>query len=82
MPKLPVAQVLWKPEPSLSVSATAWIYAGGAHHTVLSTQINEKHLRDFASIADIEYVEINEKTELDEFVEKLMVSDAVWRLKG
>jgi L-arabinose isomerase len=82
MPKLPVAQVLWKPEPSLAVSATSWIYAGGAHHTVLSTQINEKHLWDFARIADIEYVEINEKTDLQEFVEKLMISDIVWKIKG
>ena len=73
MPKLPVAQVLWQPEPSLTVSATAWIYAGGAHHTVLSTQINEKHLRDFAQIANIEYVEINEETELNSFIEKLMI---------
>ena len=30
MPKLPVAQVLWKPEPSLSVSATAWAQKGRA----------------------------------------------------
>lgn len=82
MPKLPVAQVLWKPEPSLTVSATAWIYAGGAHHTVLSTQINEKHLRDFAQIANIEYVEINEETELNTFIEKLMISDVIWKIKG
>ncbi len=82
MPKLPVAQVLWQPEPSLTVSATAWIYAGGAHHTVLSTQINEKHLRDFAQIANIEYVEINEETELNTFIEKLMISDVIWKIKG
>lgn len=33
LPKLPVARVLWKPQPSLKVAAEAWILAGGAHHT-------------------------------------------------
>lgn len=31
MPKLPVAGVMWKPLPSLAVSAECWIKAGGAH---------------------------------------------------
>ncbi|NLD27078.1 MAG: L-arabinose isomerase, partial [Acholeplasmataceae bacterium] len=82
MPKLPVAQVLWKPEPSLQVSATAWIYAGGAHHTVLSTQIDENYLRAFANIANIEYIEINNDTNLAQFTEHLMISDFVWKMKG
>lgn len=32
MPHLPVASLLWKPEPSLTKAAEAWILAGGAHH--------------------------------------------------
>src|SRR5699024_9174470 len=28
-PHLPVAKVLWKPEPSFSEATEAWIYAGG-----------------------------------------------------
>jgi len=35
MPNLPVASVLWKPEPALKTGAGAWIIAGGAHHTGL-----------------------------------------------
>src|SRR5699024_51747 len=31
-PNLPVAKVLWTPEPSLTEATEAWIYAGGAHH--------------------------------------------------
>ncbi len=82
MPKLPVAQVVWKPEPSLHESATAWIYAGGAHHTVLSTQLTENQLRTFAELLDIEYVLIDKNTNLNSFVEQLKINDVVWKLKG
>ena len=82
MPKLPVAQVVWQPEPSLHESATAWIYAGGAHHTVLSTQLTENQLRNFAELLDIEYVLIDKNTNLNSFVEQLKISDVVWKLKG
>ncbi|HJW31454.1 MAG TPA: hypothetical protein VJ508_19630, partial [Saprospiraceae bacterium] len=33
MPKLPIARVLWKTQPSLSQATENWIQAGGAHHT-------------------------------------------------
>jgi len=82
MPKLPVAQILWKPQPSLHESASAWIYAGGAHHTVLSTQLKESDLRNFAEILDIEYVLIDKNTNLNNFVESLRVNDLIWKLKG
>ncbi|KKK47666.1 hypothetical protein LCGC14_3152860, partial [marine sediment metagenome] len=31
LPNLPVARVVWMPEPDLSTAAEAWIHAGGAH---------------------------------------------------
>jgi L-arabinose isomerase len=33
MPKLPVAQAVWKCRPNFADACAAWIYAGGAHHT-------------------------------------------------
>ena len=36
LPSLPVARAFWEPLPDLKVSAAAWIYAGGAHHTGFS----------------------------------------------
>ena len=59
MPKLPVAGVLWKPFPCLQTSAEAWIYAGGAHHSVLSYSLTAEHMRDFAEIMGIEFIHIN-----------------------
>lgn len=82
MPKLPVARVLWKPKPSLQTSAAAWIYAGGAHHSVLTTQVSLEHIRDYARIADIELIVIDEATKLDEFEYMLEMSDICRKLKG
>lgn len=81
MPKLPVAQVLWKPEPSLNVASTCWILAGGGHHSVLTTQLSEEHLRQFASIVGIELVVIDENTTIEKFEEKLFINNTIYNLK-
>jgi len=75
LPKLPVARALWTPQPSLSVGAAAWIYAGGAHHTGYSKAIGRQHLEDFAEMADIELVVIDDKTELYQFKQQLRWSE-------
>jgi len=67
MPKLPVASVLWTPKPNLEVAAGAWIQAGGAHHTAFSQTLSVEHLEDFASIAGIEMLVIDESTTVSEF---------------
>jgi L-arabinose isomerase len=67
LPKLPVAHSVWKPAPSLEVSAESWIYAGGSHHTVMSTALDIEVLQDFAEIAGVELLEINAKTDAQTF---------------
>ncbi len=79
MPKLPVAQVMWKPLPNLKTASEAWIYAGGAHHTVMSYSLNAEHMRDFAEIVGIEFVHIGRNTEINSFKHELRISDVVWR---
>lgn len=81
MPKLPVAQAMWKPLPSLEEGAKAWILAGGAHHTVYSFDITTEQLEDFAEFMDIETVVINKNTKISEFRTILKISDLVWNLK-
>src|SRR6185295_18370027 len=39
IPNLPVARVLWKPLPDMQTACTAWILAGGAHHTCFSQNL-------------------------------------------
>lgn len=81
MPKLPVARVLWKPQPSLRESAEAWILAGGAHHTVLSYAITAENLTDFAEMAGIEAVVIDKNTSVQRFKNELLWSEAAYRLR-
>jgi L-arabinose isomerase len=69
--KLPVARAVWHPKPNLKLAATAWIMAGGSHHTCLSLSLTPEHLQDFAQIAGIEYLLIDEETKLHQFQKEL-----------
>ncbi|HEX7555866.1 MAG TPA: L-arabinose isomerase, partial [Leptolinea sp.] len=80
LPKLPVARAFWKPQPDLKRAAAAWIYAGGAHHTSFSYSLTQDHLRDFAEIAGIEYVGIDNNTELNHFKQELKWNDLYYHL--
>ncbi len=80
LPNLPVARALWIPRPNLSVAAAAWIYAGGAHHTSFSYSLTTEHLQDFADMAGIEFLIIDENTRVQEFREKLRWNDLYYHL--
>ncbi|MDG3085379.1 L-arabinose isomerase [Vibrio hannami] len=71
LPHLPVAHALWTPQPSLEVAAAAWIHAGGAHHTVYSQAVTVDMLSDYADIAGIEMVVIDEDTRIRQFKTEL-----------
>ena len=80
MPKLPVAQAVWKPRPSLEESCAAWIYGGGAHHTAFSQAVTGEMLEDFAAMADIEFLLIGEKTSVSEFRKELRFNEVYYAL--
>ncbi len=80
LPKLPVAHALWLPRPDLKTAAAAWIYAGGAHHTGFSYAVTAEHLRDFAEMAGIEFLLIDESTRLEEFKDKLRWNELYYLL--
>lgn len=79
MPKLPVARVLWKPKPSLSVAAQAWILSGGAHHTVFSLDVTTEQLVDWADMSNIEYVIIDKDTKIMDLKKELRWNDLIWK---
>lgn len=62
MPKLPVARLMWTLVPDFKTGAAAWIYAGGAHHAVVSTALNVEDIKLFARLTDTELVVIDENT--------------------
>lgn len=83
MPKLPVASVLWKPEPSLETAAEAWILAGGAHHTGFSQALTSEHLEDFSNIMGIEYLNIGRNLTLSDFNDRMKLNDIYfWLNRG
>jgi L-arabinose isomerase len=80
LPKLPVARALWMPHPSLPVSATCWIHAGGAHHTGFSQAVTTEHLEDFAEIAGVEHLLIGRGTTVRDFKRELRWNEAFYGL--
>jgi L-arabinose isomerase len=71
MPKLPVAQAVWRCRPDFETACASWIYAGGAHHTGFSQAVTTEMLEDFAAIADLEFLLIDKKTTVSEFKKEL-----------
>ena len=82
LPNLPVARAIWEPEPSLQVSAEAWMLAGGSHHTVLTNSVSQETLTDFARIAGVELVEIDRDTTPKSLRQELQWSSAYYRLNS
>ncbi|MBS1605527.1 MAG: L-arabinose isomerase [Bacteroidetes bacterium] len=79
LPKLPVARVLWKPYPDMKTGCSAWIQAGGAHHTGYSQNLTSEHMRDFADMAGIEFALIGKRTDLYQFRNELRWNEAYYR---
>lgn len=80
-PELPVASALWEPKPNLSVAAAAWIHAGGAHHTVFSQAVTTDMVVDFAEMAGVETVIIDDSTNIRQLKNELRQSSAYYFLK-
>lgn len=57
-PNLPVARVMWTPQPNLYDGVKAWIQAGGGHHTVLSLNLTTDQIETWAKLVDLETVVI------------------------
>ncbi len=81
MPKLPVARIMWKLKPDHATGAAAWIYAGGAHHTVVSSALTVDDVRLFAKLTDTELVVIDENTDLNKLQNELDMLDLLAKLK-
>ncbi len=82
MPNLPVASALWKVMPNFKDGVAAWIYAGGAHHTVYSYNVTSEMVEDFAEIAGVECVVIDEGTRLRDLRNELRWNRGAYGLRG
>lgn len=82
LPRLPVARALWKPQPDFKTALEAWIYAGGAHHTAFSLAIGVEEMENFAGIAGVEALLINEDTNLKGFRDEIRSNEVYYHLKS
>jgi len=78
--RLPVARAVWKPAPSLPVSAECWLDAGGPHHTVLTSAVRSEAVADLAEMVGIELLHITAETDPERFRQELRWNDAYYRL--
>jgi L-arabinose isomerase len=79
LPKLPVAGALWIPQPNLEIGATAWILAGGTHHTAFTYALTNEFLDDYADMAGIELLTIDKNTTIKGFKFELKVNEVYYR---
>ncbi|MEO2279755.1 L-arabinose isomerase [Pseudoalteromonas pernae] len=82
LPHLPVASALWEPKPNLSVASAAWIHAGGAHHTAYSQAVTTDMIVDFAEMAGVETVVIDDATTIRGLKTELRHNAAYYALKN
>lgn len=82
LPNLPVARVVWEPHPNLEVAAGAWILSGGAHHTGFSMAVSAEHLEDFAEMAGIEYLLIDENSSIASVKKELRWNEMHYRFSS
>ena len=82
LPRLPVARALWRPQPDFTTAVEAWLRAGGPHHTVLSRAIGTEVFEDFAEIAGIELLVIDDRSRTRDVANELRWNEAYYRLAG
>ena len=62
MPKLPVARIMYRHKPDFRIGTAAWCYAGGAHHSVVSTALTRQDIAMFARLTGTELITIGDDT--------------------
>ncbi len=62
MPKLPVARIMYRHKPNFKIGTEGWCYAGGAHHSVVSTALTREDIAMFAKLTGTELITIGDDT--------------------
>ena len=63
-----------------SSDLAAWILAGGTHHTSFSYDLTTEYLEDYADIAGIEIVIIDNDTTISGFKKELQMNEVYYLL--
>ena len=62
MPLLPVARIMYRHKQNFAIGTAAWCYAGGAHHSIVSTALTRKDIAMFARLTGTELITIGDDT--------------------
>lgn len=68
MPKLPVARIMYRHKPNFEIGTAAWCYAGGAHHSVVSTALTREDIAMFAKLTGSELITIGDDTRKEDLL--------------
>ena len=82
LPRLPVAHAVWSPEPDFATSAAAWLLAGAAHHTVMTTALDVEVFEDLARMSGAELLTIDSSTTQQAFERELRWNAVYHRIAG
>ncbi|MGO8750837.1 MAG: L-arabinose isomerase [Thermoguttaceae bacterium] len=82
LPKLPVARAVWRPLPDLETAAASWILAGGAHHMGFSSVVTAEQMEDFAEMAGMECLVIDQRSAVRDIQREMRWNQAYYRLAG
>ena len=80
LPKLPVANALWIPQPNFEIGAGSWILAGGTHHSCFSYDITPEYWEDYAEMLDIEYLHIDKDSTFESVKRDLRINEVYYML--
>ena len=67
-PNLPVAKLVWQPQPNFKDAVKAWIYAGGGHHTVATFALTVDQVYDWSRMVGLEAIVIDHDTNLRDII--------------
>jgi L-arabinose isomerase len=81
LPNLPVARAVWEPRPDFETAASAWLLAGGSHHTCLSLDLDLETINDFASMTNVELAAIDRNATFAQFEKDLRWNQAFHHLR-
>lgn len=66
MPNLPVARIMYRHKPNFEIGTSCWCYAGGAHHSVVSTALTREDIAMFARLTGTEFITIGNDTKRED----------------
>ena len=80
LPRLSVARAVWTRRPDFATAAEAWMFTGGAHHSVFSFDIGTDHIVDLGAMAGVDVVVIDAETRLRSLRDALRLADMTYAL--